>query len=288
LKTKHSKQKNKIHTFTHLQTCICRNIHVHIWITQNTQNTHTYIQQKHTTHNTYTNTHKHISHVQTRTNTPYTNKHIYIHKHTHECIQHTHKYKHTHKHTHIHTYTHTQPTHPTSATIKCKRAHNTRHNSQKYMYLYICVCLCVCLYLCVCVCVCIICVRLCFCFFVVPVLVMDGVGPVLAIKLSLKTLKDTWGEALIGKFSLGMLSFLIMLPFLIIVGVLLAMAFASGNLVNIILAATLGVAVIIVVCAFNSAADVIFKALLYNYATGRSVPSNIDTSNFSSAFAHKD
>lgn len=125
-------------------------------------------------------------------------------------------------------------------------------------------------------------------YFVVPVLVMDGVGPILAIKLSLKTLKGTWGEALIGKFSLGMLSFLIMLPFLIVVGVLLAMAFASGNMVNIVLAGTLGVAVIIIVCAFNSAADVIFKALLYNYATGRSVPSNIDTSNFNAAFAHKD
>lgn len=125
-------------------------------------------------------------------------------------------------------------------------------------------------------------------YFVVPVLVMDGVGPILAIKLSLKTLKGTWGEALIGKFSLGMLSFLIMLPFLIVVGVLLAMAFASGNMVNIVLAATLGVAIIIIVCAFNSAADVIFKALLYNYATGRSVPSKIDTSNFSAAFAHKD
>ena len=125
-------------------------------------------------------------------------------------------------------------------------------------------------------------------YFVVPVLVMDGVGPILAIKLSLKTLKGTWGEALIGKFSLGMLSFLIMLPFLIIVGVLFAMAFASGNMVNIVLAGTLGVAVIIIVCAFNSAADVIFKALLYNYATGRSVPSKIDTSNFNAAFAHKD
>ncbi len=125
-------------------------------------------------------------------------------------------------------------------------------------------------------------------FFVVPVLVMDGVGPILAIKLSLKTLKGTWGEALVGKFSLGLLSFLIMLPFLIVVAVLIMMAIASSNMVNIVLAITLGVAIVIVVCAFNSAADVVFKALLYNYATGRSVPSKINTSNFSAAFAHKD
>ena len=125
-------------------------------------------------------------------------------------------------------------------------------------------------------------------FFVVPVLVMDGVGPILAIKLSLKTLKGTWGEALVGNFSMGLLSFLIMLPFLIGVAVLFVMAMASNNMTNIVLAITLGVAVIVVVCAFTSAADVVFKALLYNYATGRSVPSGIDTSNFSAAFATKD
>lgn len=125
-------------------------------------------------------------------------------------------------------------------------------------------------------------------YFVVPVLVMDGVGPILAIKLSLKTLKGTWGEALVGKFSLGLLSFLIMLPFLIVVVVMIVLAMASNNMVNIVLAVTLGVAIVIIVSAFTSAVDVVFKALLYNYATGRSVPSEIDTSNFSSAFAPKD
>ncbi len=122
----------------------------------------------------------------------------------------------------------------------------------------------------------------------VPVLVMDGVGPILAIKLSLKTLKGTWGEALTGKFSLGLLSFLIMLPFLIVVAVMIVLAMASNNMVNMVLAITLGVAIVILVCAFTSAADVVFKALLYNYATGRSVPSEIDTSNFNAAFAPKD
>ena len=119
-------------------------------------------------------------------------------------------------------------------------------------------------------------------------LVMDGVGPILAIKLSLKTLKGTWGEALVGNFSMGLLSFLIMLPFLIGVAVLIIFAIGSGDTTNMVLAITLGVAIVVVVGAFTSAADVIFKALLYNYATGRSVPSKIDTSNFSSAFAHKD
>ncbi len=39
--------------------------------------------------------------------------------------------------------------------------------------------------------------------------------------------------------------------------------------------------------AATSAADVIFKALLYNHATGRSVPANVDQSLFNEAFRAK-
>ncbi len=124
-------------------------------------------------------------------------------------------------------------------------------------------------------------------YFVVPVLVMDGVGPILAIKLSVGTLKGTWGEALVGKFSLGFLSFLISLPFLLIAGVIVVLAIMNGNPVNIGLGIALAVGIIIVVGAFNSAADVVFKALLYNYATDRSVPESVDTSSFDAAFAPK-
>ena len=40
--------------------------------------------------------------------------------------------------------------------------------------------------------------------------------------------------------------------------------------------------------AVTSAADVIFKALLFNYATDRSVPQGIDSSSFASAFGPRD
>lgn len=125
-------------------------------------------------------------------------------------------------------------------------------------------------------------------YFVVPVLVMDGVWPIMAIKLSLGTLKGTWGEALVGRFSMGFLSFLIMLPFLLIAGVIISVAFVSSNMVSMALGIALAVGIIVIVSAFTSAADVVFKALLYNYATGRSVPENVDTSSFDAAFAPKD
>jgi hypothetical protein len=53
-------------------------------------------------------------------------------------------------------------------------------------------------------------------YFVVPVIVMDGSGPVTAIRSSIGTLKQTWGTALVGQFSLGFLSFLITLPAILI------------------------------------------------------------------------
>ena len=37
----------------------------------------------------------------------------------------------------------------------------------------------------------------------------------------------------------------------------------------------------------TGAADVVFKALLYNHATGRSVPANVDQSVFQDAFRSK-
>lgn len=48
-------------------------------------------------------------------------------------------------------------------------------------------------------------------FFVVPVLVVEKVGPFEAIKRSIALLKKTWGEALAGNFGLGLFMFLLML-----------------------------------------------------------------------------
>ncbi len=124
-------------------------------------------------------------------------------------------------------------------------------------------------------------------FFVVPVLVMEGVGPIKAIKRSIGTLKSTWGEALVGNFSMGLLAFLVMLPVILLVGGLAAMAFSAGNVPMIALAISAGVLILVIAVAATSTADVVFKALLYNHATGRSVPDNVDHSIFQEAFRSK-
>src|SRR5581483_11173043 len=53
-------------------------------------------------------------------------------------------------------------------------------------------------------------------FFVVPVLVVERVGPVDAVKRSISLLRETWGEALVGRAGLGFILFLLALPLILV------------------------------------------------------------------------
>ena len=124
-------------------------------------------------------------------------------------------------------------------------------------------------------------------YFVVPVIVVEGPGPVAAFKRSVQVLKLTWGEGLIGNFSMGMLSALVMLPLMLLIGVGLFMAIASGSLAVLVLVGVTGAVLMFLAISASSAADIIFKAVLYNYATGKTLPESIDTSVLSDAFVAK-
>ena len=121
-------------------------------------------------------------------------------------------------------------------------------------------------------------------YFVVPVIVIDGLGPVGAFKQSLRTLRKTWGTALVGNFSLGLLGFVVMLPAFLLAGLLVYAASAIGlGAVSVLL---FGLAVVLLATAAStiSAADTVFKALLFSYATERSIPAGVVTSEWADAF----
>ena len=124
-------------------------------------------------------------------------------------------------------------------------------------------------------------------FFVVPVIVMEGLSPVAAFKRSLGILKSTWGEALMGNFSLGFLGFLLTVPVVLLTGVLVYGAVQSGSIVLLVVASVLGVGLIALSIATSAAADVVFKAILFNHATGKTLPDNIDTASLSDAFVSR-
>ena len=103
-------------------------------------------------------------------------------------------------------------------------------------------------------------------FLVVPVLVVEGVGPVEAVKRIGGLLRKTWGEQLIGGFGLGVVFSVIMFGVgLVGVVVIAALATVSESLLMVgIFALILALGVVALVA---SALGGIYTAAVYRYAT---------------------
>jgi hypothetical protein len=125
-------------------------------------------------------------------------------------------------------------------------------------------------------------------YFVVPVLVVEKVGPFRAIGRSLEILKKTWGEALVGHFTLAFFKFLAVLPafLLLVVGIGLCAAGAPLLYVGI---AVLAAALIyfLAYLAVASAMDTIFLSALYQYAAFNTVPQGFDEDAMENAFRRR-
>jgi hypothetical protein len=95
---------------------------------------------------------------------------------------------------------------------------------------------------------------------IIPVLVVEGVGPITAVKHSGHLFKERWGESLSGQALVGLPIFLACLPF-IVAGIALATVSLIPGV--ILLALAIGVMV-----SFSGALSGIFQTALYRYATG--------------------
>lgn len=124
-------------------------------------------------------------------------------------------------------------------------------------------------------------------FFVIPIIVTDGVGPIKAFKRSMKTLKSTWGTALMGNLSMGLIAFLLMLPVFALGALLFWFAAQGQSEILWVVAILATVVMVIAAVAATATADGIFKAYLYAYASGRGLPDNVNTTEFAEAFRSK-
>lgn len=104
-------------------------------------------------------------------------------------------------------------------------------------------------------------------FLVVPVLVIEGVGPIEAIKRSGSLLRKTWGEQIIGSFSIGLVMGLAMLALIVGGGLVTFFLFSVSSTIGILVAVVLVIAVVIV-GLIASALSGIFNIALYRYAVG--------------------
>ncbi len=123
-------------------------------------------------------------------------------------------------------------------------------------------------------------------YFVVPVIVVESVGPIEAAKRSFQVLKRTWGEALTANFGIGIVVFLASLVAIVpIIGG--AIVIGSGMVVPGIILIVLGVVGLMIVSLVSSAMNTIIIGALYLYAAEGTVPQQFDDDLFKRAFAHK-
>jgi hypothetical protein len=123
-------------------------------------------------------------------------------------------------------------------------------------------------------------------YFVVPVLVVDGVGPIEAVKRSGAILKRTWGEAVAGEGGLGIISFLLLLPAFLVLAIV---GLNAGANLNIVLAIVLPVVILYVLTlalVFGTLGS-IFRTGTYIFATTGTAPSGMDPALLQGAFRKK-
>lgn len=118
-------------------------------------------------------------------------------------------------------------------------------------------------------------------YFVVPVLVVEKVGPFEAVRRSAGILRRSWGETLVANFGIGLIIFLCILASAVpaVIGALL------GGAVAVTAGVTLTVVLIVLISLVSSALNTIIVAALYEYARGASAPPQFSRERLQHAFA---
>ena len=125
-------------------------------------------------------------------------------------------------------------------------------------------------------------------FFVVPVLVVENLGPVEAAKRSVEIVRKAWGEAIVSNIGIGLLTFLAMLLVVVPFAVLMAViALKAGSIAIAVIGAVLTIALVVTIQLASSALTSILLSALYLYATGGQVPAGFDPARLKAAFVAK-
>jgi len=110
-------------------------------------------------------------------------------------------------------------------------------------------------------------------FFVVPVMIIEKIGPIDAIKRSTSIVRESFGEAIIGQLGLGAIT-LCGIVFALLLGVLTFFLTAALGSIALVLAAVVFVVLAASVTIVSLALNAIFVTALYHYAATGEVPKN--------------
>lgn len=110
-------------------------------------------------------------------------------------------------------------------------------------------------------------------YFVVPVMIIEGIGPIASIRRSTRLIRDFWGESAVATVGLGFVFALIYLA-VGVVGIGLGVTLLSANLVVPGIALLVVTAVAFgIIALIQTALRGVFVAALYRYAVGGAVSS---------------
>ncbi len=108
-------------------------------------------------------------------------------------------------------------------------------------------------------------------YLVVPVLAVEGISPIAAIKQSVSLLRKTWGEQIIGNFGLGLVFGIANLILIAIFIPIIILAVSSQSVILIAAAIIILLILFAVLGLINSSLNGIYTAAVYQYAsTGKS------------------
>nr|MBP7689072.1 hypothetical protein [Thermoflexales bacterium] len=124
-------------------------------------------------------------------------------------------------------------------------------------------------------------------YLAVPVLVLENVGPIEAVKRSGALLKKTWGEQVAGNFGIGavfglifVVLFLVFIPAMVVI--------ASTESVGLVITAIVGFVLLMIgLGLFSSALNGIYTAAVYQYATTGEAGEFFDANLVQNAFRTK-
>ena len=124
-------------------------------------------------------------------------------------------------------------------------------------------------------------------YLVVPVLVVEGVGPIDAVRRSSSYLRKTWGEQIVGNLGMGLV-FGLMTFGTILAGVaLLVLAAMTGSAVLMIVVGGLMVVAFVAIALVSSALGGVYAAAVYRYAAEGEAGSFFSAAMVQGAFRQK-
>lgn len=119
-------------------------------------------------------------------------------------------------------------------------------------------------------------------YFVVPILVLENISPIKAIKRSSHTLHKTWGSSLISNIRLGLIVFVARL----IAFIPLAIMIYIGGTTNVLIGFIICVVLMFILTIISSATNNILRTVLYLYSVDNNIELPYNTETIKNAFSH--